>query len=57
MLTNVHKETRKTVCSELLALYENGGCGFLVRIVMGDETWLHHSEPESNKQWNITLAP
>jgi hypothetical protein len=39
MLTDAHKETRKTVFGELLAQYENGGDDFLARIVTGGETW------------------
>jgi hypothetical protein len=50
MLTDAHKETRKTVCGELLAQYENGGYDFPARIVTGDETWLHHFEPETKRQ-------
>jgi hypothetical protein len=46
MLTDAQKQTRKTVRGELLAQYENGGDDFLARIVMGDETWLHHFQPE-----------
>ena len=49
MLTEAHKETRKTVCSELLEQYGNGGDDFLARIVTGDETWLHHFSPETKK--------
>ncbi|XP_069704893.1 uncharacterized protein [Periplaneta americana] len=40
MLTEAHKETRKTVRSELLDKYENVGDEFPARIVTGDETWL-----------------
>ncbi|PSN41262.1 hypothetical protein C0J52_14348 [Blattella germanica] len=49
MLAEAHKETRKTVCSELLEQYGNGGDDFLARIVTGDETWLHHFSPETKK--------
>jgi hypothetical protein len=30
--------------------YEREGEGLLERIVMGDETWVHHFEPESKQQ-------
>lgn len=60
MLTDAHKNTRKTVCSELLAQYEDGGDDFLARIVTGDETWLHHFEPETKRQsmeWHHKDSP
>jgi histone-lysine N-methyltransferase SETMAR len=60
MLTDAHKETQKTVCSELLAQYGNGGDDFLARIVTGDETWLHHFEPETKRQsmeWHPANSP
>lgn len=60
MLTVAHKETRKTVCSELLEQYENGGDEFLGRIVTGDETWLHHFSPETKRQsmeWHHANSP
>ena len=50
MLTYAHKETRKTVCSELLEQYKNGEDDFLARIVTGDETWLQHCEPVTERQ-------
>lgn len=60
MLTDDHKNTRQTVCRELLAQYEDGGDDFLQRIVTGDETWLHHFEPETKRQsmeWHHTNSP
>ena len=47
MLTDDHKETRKKVCSELSAQYEDGEDDFLIRTITNDETWLHHFEPET----------
>jgi hypothetical protein len=49
MLTDAHKETRKTISINLLHQY-NGGEGSLSQIVKGDETWVHHSELESKQQ-------
>jgi hypothetical protein len=48
-LTEEHKEQRKIICSELLARYEAEGDDFL-SIVTGDETWIHHFEPEMKGQ-------
>jgi histone-lysine N-methyltransferase SETMAR len=59
ILTDAHKENRKTVCSELLAQYENGD-DFLLKILTGDETWLHHFEPETKRQsmeWHHANSP
>jgi histone-lysine N-methyltransferase SETMAR len=58
--TDVHKEHRKTVCSELLERFENEGDNFLTRIVTGDETWLHYYEPETKRQsmeWHHANSP
>jgi histone-lysine N-methyltransferase SETMAR len=44
-LTEEHKEQRKIICSELLALYEAEGDDILSTIVTGDEIWIHHFEP------------
>jgi hypothetical protein len=57
---DVDKEIKKMVCSEFLAQYENGGDYFLARIVTGDETWLHHLEPETKRQsmeWHHANSP
>lgn len=50
MLVVACKETRKAVATNLLHAYGTGGEGFLSQIVMGDETWDHHFEPESKGQ-------
>jgi hypothetical protein len=37
-----------------------GGDDFLARIVTGDETWLHHIEPETKRQsmeWHHVNSP
>ena len=49
-----------TVCAELLARYEAEGDNFLSNIVTGDETWVHHFEPETKRQsmeWHRTTSP
>jgi hypothetical protein len=38
---------RKEVCSDFLSRYEADGESFLSRIVTGDETCIHHFEPET----------
>ena len=57
ILTDAYKQTRKTVCSELLEKYENGGDDFLARTVAEDETWSDHFESETKTQsieWHYT---
>ena len=44
-LTEAHKQSCLEVCSELLE-YCHSDKTFLQRIVTGDETWVHHFEPE-----------
>ena len=59
-LTDDHKEQRKITCTELLARYEADGDDFLSCIVTGDETWVHHYEPETKRQsmeWHRTTSP
>ena len=49
-LTAEHKRKRVEICQRLLNRYNNEGEEFLSRIVTGDETWVHHYEPESKRQ-------
>lgn len=53
ILTDRHKETRKTIAINLLHRYETEGEEFLSNIVTGDETWVHffYQNPRGN-QWN-----
>jgi [histone H3]-lysine36 N-dimethyltransferase SETMAR len=60
MLTPVQKEDRMKASSELLSLYRSDPDGFCARIVTGDETWLHHWDPESKQesmQWKHFDSP
>ena len=50
MLTPEMKKRRKTICSELLRRYEEEGNAFIQQIVTGDESWVHHYDPESKRQ-------
>ena len=59
-LTERHKQQRKAICLELLARYEVECDDFLYTIVMGDETWIHHFEPDAKRQsmeWHHTNSP
>jgi len=54
------KERRVDACHELLKCFEAEGDGSLGRIVMGDETWVHYHQPETNKareEWRNTSSP
>lgn len=59
-LTVDHKSQRKNICSDLLQKFEAEGEAFLSRIVTGDETWVHHFEPETKRQsmeWRHSHSP
>jgi len=60
LLTEDHKGQRKAMTSELLQRYQHEGDEFLLRIVIGDESWFHHFEPETKRQsmeWSHLLSP
>ena len=46
-LTEERKRKRLNVCYRHLARYREERDNFLQQIVTGDETWIHHYEPES----------
>lgn len=59
-LTQLHKQTRLDICKKHLDRYGNEGDNFLDRIITGDETWIHHYEPESKRQsmeWKHPNSP
>lgn len=59
-LTKDQKDTRKEISLDLLTQYEEYGDSFLARIVTGDETWVHHFEPETKLQsmeWHHHYSP
>ena len=46
--------------SDLLSRYEADGESFLLRIVNGDETWIHHFEPQikiQSMEWYHPKSP
>ena len=57
-LTEERKRKHLDVCSRHLARYREDGDNFLHQIVTGDETWIHHYEPESKRQtmqWSVHI--
>ncbi|XP_066946989.1 protein GVQW3-like [Macrobrachium rosenbergii] len=59
-LSDEHKRNRLRICQHLLDRHANEGDTFLKRIVTGDETWIHHFEPESKRQsmeWKHPQSP
>jgi hypothetical protein len=48
--TAEHKIQWKTISSEFLERFHAEEEAFLSRIVTGDETWVHHFEPETKRQ-------
>jgi len=49
-LTEENKQRRKECCEVLLQRYQVEGVDFLFNIVTGDETWVHHYDPEEKRQ-------
>jgi len=59
-LTEEHKRNCQHICSSLLERYGHEGDNFLNHIITGDETWVHHYEPETkwqSMQWKHTSSP
>lgn len=59
-LTVDHKSQRKDISFDLLRRFHVDGEAFLSRIVTGDETWVHHFEPETKRQsmeWRHAYSP
>ena len=46
MLTPEKKQKCVEICEELLKRYREEGDQFLLNIVTGDESWIHHFDPE-----------
>jgi hypothetical protein len=46
MLTPEKKQKRVEICEELLKRYHEEGDQFLLNTVTGDESWIHHFDPE-----------
>ena len=49
-LTVEMKARRKTICTQLLERFTHDGERFLRSIITGDESWVHHYDPESKMQ-------
>ena len=49
MLTLEKKQKRVESCEELLKRYREDGDQFLLNIVTGDESWIHHFNPEEKQ--------
>ena len=50
MLTQEQKEHHVQVCQELLNQYEGKGDNSLHHIIISEEMWCYHNEPESKWQ-------
>lgn len=60
MLTPLHKQQRIEASKHFLELCSEESTPVLERIVTGDETWVHHFEPESKQesmQWHKKGTP
>jgi histone-lysine N-methyltransferase SETMAR len=49
-LTPENKQKRVESCEELLKRYHEEGDQFLLNTVTGDESWIHHFDPEEKRQ-------
>lgn len=49
-LTDENKQRRLECCEQLLQRYRDEGDDFLLNIVTGDESWVHHYDPEEKRQ-------
>ena len=59
-LTEEHKRNHQHICSSLFERYNREGDNFFNCIITGDETWVHHYEPETKRQsmqWKHTSSP
>jgi hypothetical protein len=59
-LTGEHKHICLDICSCYLVRYREEGDNFLQQIVTGDETWVHHCQPETKRmsmQWKHPSSP
>lgn len=60
MLTVFDKEIRVDTSKEILSYFEEDEEGFIGSLVTGDETFVHHYDPESkeeSKQWKHSGSP
>ena len=49
-LPPVQRSFRVETCSELLAIYSATPDNVLSRIITGDETWIHHWDPDTKQE-------
>jgi len=49
MLTPEKKQKGVEICEELLKHYREEGDQFLLNTVTGDESWIHHFDPEEKR--------
>ncbi|UYV72103.1 hypothetical protein LAZ67_9001818 [Cordylochernes scorpioides] len=60
MMTEDHKRQRVEAAQKFLDCHETDGEEFLDSIVIGDETWVHYTTPETreqSKQWKHFSSP
>jgi hypothetical protein len=59
-LTPEKEQKRVEICEEPLKRYLEEGTQFLLNIVTGDESWIHHIDPEEKRlsmQYRHTSSP
>lgn len=57
LLTPEQKVVRMETSHEVLRLFADGGDAFLKSIITGDESWLHHYDPEGKQASTVWKSP
>jgi hypothetical protein len=50
MLSPPQKQNRVLISKEIFDLFKEGKEAFLSKVVTGDETWIHHWDPETKQE-------
>ncbi|GFR62377.1 histone-lysine N-methyltransferase SETMAR [Elysia marginata] len=56
MLTDEMQMQKETTSAELLKHYEEEGEELIQRVVTGDESWIHHCDPESIQAHELSFS-
>ena len=57
LLTPEQNVVRMETCYEVLRLFADGGDEFLESVITGDESWMHHYDPEGRQASSVWKSP
>ena len=57
LLTPEQNVVRMETCRIVLSLFVDGGDAFLESVITGDESWLHHYDPEGKQASSVWKSP